>query len=65
MCLTRLTLEEVNNLSSNDFIQIFGNIIERCPIAAIKILKYRPFHTVQDLIKAFNGYLDTLNFKGM
>lgn len=61
MRLIRLSLEEVNNLPSNDFIKVFGNIIERNPIAAIKILKFRPFRKVEDLISAFYNYLETLN----
>lgn len=64
MLVIRLSLDDVNNLPSNDFIMIFGNIIERYPIAAIKILKFRPFRKVEDLISAFQNYLDTLNESG-
>lgn len=64
MALIQLTLEEVNSLPSNDFIKVFGNIIERYPTAAIKILKFRPFCKVDDLIDAFNNYLDGLNIVG-
>lgn len=64
MALTQLSIEEVNNLPSNHFINIFGNIVERYPTAAIKILKYRPFNKMQDIVDAFYSYLNGLNVAG-
>lgn len=60
----RLTVQEVNNLLSESFVRIFGNIVEHFPAAAIGILKYRPFSDVESIIQAINDLLDGLKNNG-
>ncbi|KAJ8931918.1 hypothetical protein NQ314_015116 [Rhamnusium bicolor] len=61
MLLTHpLTIQEVNNSLSENFIRIFGNVVEHCPAAAIGILKKRPFSDVNHIIKAVIDFLDSL-----
>ncbi|KAL1489892.1 hypothetical protein ABEB36_013820 [Hypothenemus hampei] len=55
-----LTIQEVNNLESDRFIKIFGNIVEHCLAAGIRILKHRPFKCIDDIVKAIDNYLDSL-----
>ncbi|CAH0559989.1 unnamed protein product [Brassicogethes aeneus] len=55
-----LSIEEVNNLISEHFIKIFGNVVEHSTSAAIGILKYRPFSNSKDIQFAINEYLDSL-----
>ncbi|XP_050303657.1 2-oxo-4-hydroxy-4-carboxy-5-ureidoimidazoline decarboxylase-like [Anthonomus grandis grandis] len=55
-----LSIPEVNNLESERFIKIFGNIVEHCLAAGIGILKNRPFGDVEDVVKAIFQYLDGL-----
>lgn len=54
----RLTVQEVNNLLSESFVRIFGNIVEHFPAAAIGILKCRPFNDPESIIQAVNDLLD-------
>ncbi|KAJ8982984.1 hypothetical protein NQ317_001424 [Molorchus minor] len=61
MLLTHaFTIEEVNNLSSENFVRIFGNVVEHLPAVAIVILKKRPFSEVRDIVNACFNYLDSL-----
>lgn len=60
----RLTVQEVNNLLSESFVRIFGNIVEHFPAAAIGILKHRPFSCVESIIQAINDLLDGLKNSG-
>lgn len=60
----RLTLQEVNNLLSESFIRIFGNIVEHYPAAAIGILKCRPFSDVESIVQAINDILDGFKING-
>lgn len=60
----RLTVQEVNNLLSESFVRIFGNIVEHCPAAAIGILKCRPFSDPESIIQAVNDLLDGLKHNG-
>lgn len=64
MSVTCISLNEVNNLASDLFIKIFGNVVEHYPAAAIGILKNRPFKDVEDISLAVNGYIDSLNSAG-
>lgn len=65
MMLThQLTIEEVNNLQSETFIRIFGNIVDHFPAAAIAILKKKPFLDINDIIKAVTQLLDSLKIHG-
>ncbi|KAB0799739.1 hypothetical protein PPYR_07619 [Photinus pyralis] len=56
-----MNIDEVNRLPSEQFIKIFGNIVEHYPAAAIGILKNRPFRDVGSISHAANNYLDSLN----
>ncbi|KAF7280316.1 hypothetical protein GWI33_006227 [Rhynchophorus ferrugineus] len=58
-----LSIHEVNNLESDRFIKIFGNIVEHCLAAGIGILKHRPFGSVDDIEAAIETYLDGLRWQ--
>lgn len=64
MSITSLAVKDVNNLSSDLFIKIFGNVIEHYPQAAIGILKNRPFHSLDDICNAVGAYIDGLPLSG-
>jgi OHCU decarboxylase len=63
MPMTTLTIQEVNNIISEHFIKIFGNVVEHYPAAAIGILKNRPFQNSNDISVAINNFLDKLEMK--
>lgn len=60
-----LSIQEVNNLESDRFIKIFGNVVEHCLAAGIGILKNRPFKNIDDVVKAIESYLHSLKPQGM
>lgn len=64
MSITSLTVKDVNNLTSDGFIKLFGNVVEHYPQAAIGILKNRPFNSGDEICKAINGYIDNLSLNG-
>lgn len=64
MSITSLTVKDVNTLTSDGFIKLFGNVVEHYPQAAIGILKNRPFHSENQICKAINAYIDNLSLNG-
>lgn len=60
----QLSIQEVNNLLSEGFVRIFGNIVEHFPAAAIGILKCRPFADKNAIVHAVNEFLDSLKING-
>lgn len=59
-----LSVEDVNKLSSDQFIKLFGNVVEHYPSAAIGILKKRPFQEVNDISTSINNYLNLTTTNG-
>lgn len=51
-------------MASDNFIKIFGNVVEHYPAAAIGILKNRPFDSPEDIANAIEVYLETLSLNG-
>lgn len=45
-----LTLNQVNSLSFEDFLQHFGNIIEHCPLLAAVLWKRGPFVSIEHFV---------------
>lgn len=64
MLIAHLTINEVNDIVSEHFIKIFGNVVEHYPTAAIGILKNRPFKNATEISEAIDNYLDNLNLQG-
>lgn len=60
-----LSIDEVNKLTSDLFIKIFGNVVEHYSCAAIGILKCKPFTCAEDISVAIDHYLDLLSDAGM
>lgn len=58
------SIDEVNNLLSESFVRIFGNVVEHCPAAAIGVLKYRPFHDSNHIVQSIYDFLDSLKAHG-
>lgn len=58
---TKLTLEQVNNLSAKDFHETFVNVVECWPEAAIYVAALTPFHSFDSMIFAFNQYLHKIS----
>ncbi|XP_026326648.1 2-oxo-4-hydroxy-4-carboxy-5-ureidoimidazoline decarboxylase-like [Hyposmocoma kahamanoa] len=59
-----LNISQINSLADDQFVSIFGNVIELCPDAAVQVKKKGPFRTVSELCEAFHKYLDDLTEEG-
>lgn len=55
-----LSMNQVNLLNYEEFINRFGNVIEHCPISAAAIWKNRPFQNIYDLHENICKFVDQL-----
>lgn len=58
---TKLSLEEVNKLSTKEFHTIFINVVECWPEAAIYVSALLPFLSVESMINSFQKYLNQVS----
>lgn len=58
---TKLSTEDVNKLTSIDFVRIFKNVVELWPKAAETVFDKHPFANRSELIAHFTDYLQNLN----
>lgn len=61
--MSPLTIFDVNNISEEEFVRVFGNVIELFTEAAIEVEKIRPFSNVGELCNSFQTYLDKLDIE--
>lgn len=54
---TGQSIDHLNQIPAIEFQQIFGNVIDNCPQAAIEISSKRPFRDTNDLVEHFENYL--------
>lgn len=54
----------VNDLSYEEFVDVFGNVVERCPVVAAAVWPRRPFRDVGELEAAINHFIDALPQSG-
>lgn len=47
-----------------EFVDVFGNVIERCPLIAAAVWSQRPFSDLEDLEKHFFAFIDALPQSG-
>ncbi|XP_004384198.1 putative 2-oxo-4-hydroxy-4-carboxy-5-ureidoimidazoline decarboxylase [Trichechus manatus latirostris] len=59
-----MNMEKVNSVDFGDFVEVFGNVIERCPLAAAAVRSQRPFSDLEDLEKHFCTFIDALPRSG-
>ena len=56
-----MKIQDVNNLSSDEFIENFNNIFEKNSSIAISSEKQRPFNNKNDMIEVFINEFDLLD----
>ena len=61
----KLAISEVNELSYEDFIARFGNVIEHCSLCAAAVWRYRPYRSLETLHKSISDFLDQLPLSGI
>ena len=58
-----MKIQDVNNLSSEEFIENFNNIFEKTSSIAISSEKKRPFNNKNDMIEVFINEFDDLDIE--
>ncbi|KAL4660158.1 2-oxo-4-hydroxy-4-carboxy-5-ureidoimidazoline decarboxylase-like [Arapaima gigas] len=59
-----MDISAVNSLSCEDFVDIFGNIVEKCPLVAAALWSQRPFSTLEHMEVAAAEFIDSLPVPG-
>lgn len=59
-----MDITAVNDLSYEEFVNIFGNVVEKCPIVAAAVWSARPFLSFPALEAAINEFIDVLPQSG-
>ncbi|XP_029385418.1 2-oxo-4-hydroxy-4-carboxy-5-ureidoimidazoline decarboxylase [Echeneis naucrates] len=59
-----MDITAVNALPCEDFVNIFGNVIEKCPIIAAAVWSKRPFDSLAALETAMSEFIDSLSESG-
>ncbi|XP_004577619.2 putative 2-oxo-4-hydroxy-4-carboxy-5-ureidoimidazoline decarboxylase [Ochotona princeps] len=59
-----MDMETVNSMDFGEFVEVFGNVIERCPLVAAAVWSQRPFSDPADLERHFFSFIDTLPQSG-
>lgn len=54
----------MNSMDFGEFVDVFGNVVERCPVVAAAVWSQRPFRDADDLAEHFSAFLDTLPVPG-
>ncbi|XP_010888305.1 2-oxo-4-hydroxy-4-carboxy-5-ureidoimidazoline decarboxylase [Esox lucius] len=59
-----MDIVSVNSLPYEDFVDVFGNVVEKCPIVAAAVWSRRPFSSLADLVASINDFIDALPESG-
>ncbi|XP_070709310.1 2-oxo-4-hydroxy-4-carboxy-5-ureidoimidazoline decarboxylase [Pempheris klunzingeri] len=60
----RMDIAAVNALSYEDFVNIFGNVVEKCPIITAAVWSRRPFASLTALEASISDFIDALPESG-
>lgn len=58
---SKLSLDEINKLSPREFHEIFVNVVESWPEAAIYVSALLPFPSIESMINSFQRYLNQVS----
>ncbi|XP_040835836.1 putative 2-oxo-4-hydroxy-4-carboxy-5-ureidoimidazoline decarboxylase [Ochotona curzoniae] len=59
-----MDMETVNSMDFGEFVEVFGNVVERCPLVAAAVWSQRPFSDPADLERQFFAFIDALPQSG-
>uniref|UniRef100_A0A8C7WUA8 2-oxo-4-hydroxy-4-carboxy-5-ureidoimidazoline decarboxylase n=1 Tax=Oryzias sinensis TaxID=183150 RepID=A0A8C7WUA8_9TELE len=59
-----MDIAAVNVLSYEDFVEVFGNVVEKCPLIPAAVWSCRPFVSVKAFEAAINEFIDALPESG-
>lgn len=55
-----MDISTVNALSYEDFVNVFGNVVEKCPVVSAAVWSMRPFKNLAALEAAISEFIDAL-----
>ncbi|XP_076866860.1 2-oxo-4-hydroxy-4-carboxy-5-ureidoimidazoline decarboxylase [Brachyhypopomus gauderio] len=59
-----MDISDVNALSYEEFVEIFGNVVEKCPIISAAIWTQRPFSSLAEMEAQISEFIDSLPQSG-
>ncbi|XP_077340200.1 putative 2-oxo-4-hydroxy-4-carboxy-5-ureidoimidazoline decarboxylase [Lithobates pipiens] len=59
-----MDIQAVNGMSYEEFLDVFGNIIEKCPLITAAVWSNRPFSSVNEMEKCVCEFIDSLPSSG-
>jgi 2-oxo-4-hydroxy-4-carboxy--5-ureidoimidazoline (OHCU) decarboxylase len=59
-----VTLEEINSMDFDIFVEKFGNVIEHSALVSAALWTKRPFSSVQNVLKEINAIVQSLPSEG-
>ncbi|KAK6486188.1 2-oxo-4-hydroxy-4-carboxy-5-ureidoimidazoline decarboxylase-like [Huso huso] len=59
-----MDVQTVNSMTCEEFVCVFGNVVERCPLIAAALWSRRPFSSTLELENGFNEFIDSLSIEG-
>ncbi|XP_024436541.1 putative 2-oxo-4-hydroxy-4-carboxy-5-ureidoimidazoline decarboxylase [Desmodus rotundus] len=59
-----MDMEKVNSMDFREFVDVFGNVIERCPLIAAAVWSQSPFSDREELERHFSAFIDALPQSG-
>ncbi|XP_030625798.1 2-oxo-4-hydroxy-4-carboxy-5-ureidoimidazoline decarboxylase [Chanos chanos] len=59
-----MDINTVNSLSYEDFVQVFGNVVEKCPLISAAVWSRRPFTGLSDIEANIAEFIDSLPRSG-
>lgn len=59
-----MDMKKVNSLDFTEFVSVFRNVVERCPLVAAAVWSHRPFSGLEDLENHFFAFIDALPKSG-
>lgn len=62
--IKKMLISEVNALGFEEFIKIFGNVVEMCPLVAAAVWSNLPFQDLESLQNSIETFVDQLPLAG-
>ncbi|XP_067888934.1 2-oxo-4-hydroxy-4-carboxy-5-ureidoimidazoline decarboxylase-like [Heterodontus francisci] len=59
-----MEMQVINSMNYEQFVDVFGNVIEKCPLIAAAVWTHHPFSSVCALEKQMGDFVDSLSRSG-
>nr|XP_018903518.1 PREDICTED: 2-oxo-4-hydroxy-4-carboxy-5-ureidoimidazoline decarboxylase-like [Bemisia tabaci] len=59
----QLNIKEINGMNKPKFMMTFGNVVEKCPQAALHLLTRRPYMNTYEVLSSLEEFFDALTIE--